>query len=100
MAEIFKILHSFRTLQEHQMANLCLHPIFPKGYGTHGHGSETHTLGHGTRSLVKTNLCCIVCCTCVFLRTWAFCLGALGLLGHEPLSLSLSLSLEIESGAL
>ena len=60
MAEIFKILHSFHTLQEHQMANLCLHPIFPKGYGTHGHGSGTHTLGHGTRSLVKTNLCCVV----------------------------------------
>lgn len=40
-------------LQEHEMANLCLHPtnFVPKGTGTHVHTSGTHPHGSGACSL-------------------------------------------------
>ena len=37
------------------MATLCLHAICPYGYGTHVHGSGTHTLGPRTCSLLAVH---------------------------------------------
>ena len=46
-------LFSHARLQEHQMANLCLHAICPQGDGT---WSGTLTPGPGTRSLLAVRV--------------------------------------------
>jgi len=49
-------LFSHAGVEEYQMANVCLYAICPQGYGTHVHGSKTHTLGPGTRSLLAVRV--------------------------------------------